>query len=266
MKIQHVTYGKTDDDSYIYRYYHELDGRNKNKIGAVKFFNGLCINTINCFTKYFERMHDNWDDPHGFMFGELQTHTYITPALFDLCRGAVMREHPIDRVPGHKTKTQKRVSGRADYWCEYGQSRYLIEVKQKWIRYRCDRQEPTVYAEVYDALDEAIKQLDDIDLPNTILDPLTGWGLALVLVPVFVKDKKEELIDSELCKLKGAVLFNQVREKAFNSYKKNRPNILACWEVGEKHMTMYKYEEEGDQVCEKYPMVFFLGHFKRIIK
>lgn len=65
-----------------------------------------------------------------FDYSERQLDTCLMPALWKICNGYVMAEHPIKR---HLWGDDYYGPGRIDYWCHYKGCTFLIEVKHsRW--------------------------------------------------------------------------------------------------------------------------------------
>ena len=226
-----------------------------NDIKGMRVTRSLLESLFKETTRLFNRYYNNFDNntrEYGFYYSERQLHTFLTPAIDKLTKGFFLFESPIKR--GHRGKRGKS-GGRVDYWLNYRNSSYLLELKHAWIRahFRHGNEKFTFY-NLEKSFREAINQLDSSK--DKILEFMyrdNMFGVALAIVPVFGRGD----------------VFMKVRntDQLLSQVLKECPqaNAIYAWHLPKAYSKILDIQKNsGDIVREFYPMVLFIVKVKKL--
>lgn len=113
-----------------------------------KFLQSLILNIIKRSKKYF----DETNGCHIFYWHEKELHSVVCPSIADLTFSYVI-EHPITRKPRGK----EEYSGKCDYWINYNNYSFVIELKHSYFAYK--RNPSKIISERFN---KCLNQLDEI--------------------------------------------------------------------------------------------------------
>ena len=207
--------------------------------------------TIRLMKRYYNNF-DNDTHEYGFYYSERQLHTFLTPAIDKLTGGFFLFESPIKRG---KSGRRGAYEGRVDYWLNYRNSSYLLELKHAWIRAHFkDKGETFTFYNLKESFDKAISQLDDAeDKILRFMYRKNMFGIALAVVPVFARgDVHRKIKCTEL-------LLSQIRAEC------PRANAIYAWHLPRAFSAVLDIEKKsGEVVKEFYPTVLFITKVKKL--
>ncbi|MBW2061647.1 MAG: hypothetical protein JRI95_08815 [Deltaproteobacteria bacterium] len=226
-----------------------------NDIEGMRVTRSLLESLFKETTRLFKRYYNNFDNDkreYGFYYSERQLHTFLTPAIDKLTKGFFLFESPIKR--GKRGKRGKS-GGRVDYWLNYRNSSYLLEVKHAWIRvhFRHGNEEFTLY-KLEKTFQQAIDQLDNSE--DKVLEFMyrgNMFGVALAIVPVFGRgDVLMKVRDTDQ-------LLSRVRKEC------PKANAIYAWHLPRAYSKILDIQmSSGAVVREFYPMVLFIAKVKKL--
>jgi len=217
-------------------------------ITARSFFDNVCSNTIVYLERYFVNMPKEYKE-HGFKNSEQQIKSYLTAAINKVTNSSFMQEVSVDRKSGK--------SGRVDYWANFQNCSFLIEVKHNWIHYYPETNKITWHLSKSATLKSAVQQLDDIDERTEYKYRNHLYSLGMLVAPFYVRNRKAVPLrfDEDLA---NNIIFEE---------KKNSANIFALWILDKKYLYLNEWEENsGKESAEYYPAMCFSGKFKKLSK
>ena len=207
--------------------------------------------TTRLFTRYYNNFDDNTRE-YGFYYSERQLHTFLTPAIDKITNGFFLFETPIKRGQSGKRENS---NGRVDYWLNYRNSSYLLELKHAWIRasFRNENEKFTFYG-LEKSFRGAINQLDNChDKVAGFMYRENMFGVALAIVPVFGRG-------DVFMKVRNTDhLLSQVRGEC------PKANAIYAWHLPTACATVLCIQRtSGKIVKEFYPMVLFIAKVKKL--
>jgi hypothetical protein len=139
------------------------------------------------FVEYSKNLPDQRFSP-AFAHTENQLKGYVTSAISRFERCCFMEQVPVARTKNLKTK-----SGLADYWVQYKDESYLIELKQGWTEFDGQRH---IFKNSRRHLNDAYKALHCVSKTKELLfgDNLFRVGLVVCPMSVIVNSKEKELM------------------------------------------------------------------------
>ncbi|MDP3104206.1 MAG: hypothetical protein Q8M95_06320, partial [Candidatus Methanoperedens sp.] len=126
---------------------------------------------------------------HGFQYTEQPMKSFLTPAIYDVTNGSFLQECPINRYEQKQRRTKKVQlgTGHLDYWANYNNCSFLIEVKHYWIRYYPRNNYFKFYSNLQVRLDSAVKQIERMHAKTHYNYRKRLFALCLVVAPIFVR-------------------------------------------------------------------------------
>ncbi len=192
-------------------------------------------NALGRFRSRWEKRWPKEDYEPAFWYREQQTKTYVTFALDRVCSGLVMQEPPVERT-GKSAKASASSAGRADYWADFRDLHFHIEVKQAWVRYH-ENDKPLGLGDLFRKHRAAVKQVKSTLKPNVWK---VNYGLALTVAPVWQKigDNAATFADDNLIKTLRNGVKKKYRVRRF-AWWRFSPGYIECkWKdpkKGPKH-------------------------------
>ncbi len=228
-------------------YYMYLDAvESENFKEAKTFYKKFLEETVVSLQKYYQSQKES-----GFSFGEEQVKTFLTIALAEVTNHNVMQEYPLERKTDKKKGKYKHKTGRLDYWANFKNSDFLIEVKHGWIRYYPEFHKTTFYKRYNCLFQDAIKQVRSIKNKSGYKSSKHLFGLSLMVAPYFVKslDKGSSTINFD----------RSFKNQLAQLLKDSKGNIGCFWRLESKEIEKISYTERNKTYLEYYPGVLFLG-------
>ena len=221
-----------------------------------RFLDSLFRETINSFKRYFDNQPNDAKE-YGFEFREQQVKTYLTIALNEVTKGNFMQEYPNSRI-FHRKGSKKNIeqsTGFIDYWADMKESTYLMEIKHQWIKYHPETDEYTFYSYLQGKFKQSVAQIDSIENKMNLKTKKHLFGIALTIVPVFVKNNPLEriILDKET--------INFFIKECMGGKDEMRANVLGGWILEENYLQEFNYSEDSES--EYYPAVLFLAKVKK---
>lgn len=219
---------------------------------AKEFFLKMYKLFIRNLKQYYKSMPNEYKE-HGFMNREQQVKSFLTPAISKLSRNSFLQECPIKRRKNKRAR-KKMKTGHVDYWVNYKNSSFVIEVKHNWIRFWKNNQDEnnfTIYGRAIERMDSAIKQTKTIYRKRDLRYGKNLFAISLIVAPVYNFGQKYK--------------FNTSIVKSFEKKLKIFPaNIYGLWKIEDSYCKPNRYKENGKFITEHYPCLAFIGKIDKV--
>lgn len=248
-------------DSEIKTCFNSVDSLKNNSHSIALFFNETCKKLSSNFAYHFKEMSKKCWKSHGFGFGEQQASLFVSHALFEVCKGCVIMEQPIQRRKSKKTEASdyKIGNGRMDYWVLFGSSSILLEVKHSTIVINPETGNLSESWLVEKKNREAIEQIRKIDQKIFWKTGNSLWGASFVIVPIYVE------IDDPSDAYTAAKLYTEKKNEIVKLLKKNKFNKINVWELNkEMNLPITWTDFDGNPWYSAYPAVFYGATFHKL--
>ena len=234
---------------------------------ARDFFQQLCQEIVCNLKRHFDKYdEDDWLRGHGFQFYEQQTKTFITPALASLTDMSLIQERPIERHNykrwSGRGRSPKTSRGRADYWANYKDVTFLVEIKQGWTRFFPERRGEeegvsnclNIYSSTRNKFTKkSQEQLHKIDNKGYYKQGNELYSLFLLISPVFVGGPRHKELNAE--RMDEDVIY-----RLADMWESKNANMFALWRLNGKYLN---FKNEWPESHEYYPAVCFIGNLVR---
>ena len=226
-------------------------GAGKGKIIAKDFFEGFMEEFIKQAGRFINAVSEG-----SFMYGESQLNTIIAPALSKITPAFLM-ESPVTRKwSSIRNEDWEDSTGHVDYWCNYRDIDFLIEIKHSWDAYNSDE----VTKETQNKWESVLTQVSLIKDDAKELSKYSNgvFLLPLLIVPIFEtvpEDNEPDSIEN----------FNELLDiqDEYRDKLKPKPNWHALWILNENLTESCKFEYENK--TEYYPGVLFFSKLSKLI-
>ncbi len=211
------------------------------------FLKRLIFNIVKRSAAYFDETGDNI-----FIYREKQLHSVVCPSIADVTPGYVM-EHPLTRKPAGEDE----YSGHVDYWINYRNYSYVMELKHSYFAYKnadAPRQG------ISDKFNFAIKQLNSVrkDECRYLSDDSKGLiKIALQAIVVYQSSQDDIVLDD----LKEWDFKKTFKQLIINTDLKNKSNFRSIWLLNETLIESVWYANG----FEIYPAIAFVGNISDVI-
>lgn len=208
------------------------------------FFKSFVTN----FADYSIRYHNKLGE-FPFRYAERALTSAVLPSLIADQNNEpfVFMEHPFKNTGGNQRFL--------DFYVDYGDSLYLIEMKHRWNAYRTIDPDKKTFSRWNDCLDQ-IKDLHKKSIEDQLCEKMAYdniFKIALLIMPVYQNQNRE--IDFEKEQYPSSEEYRNGIIKSFQENRdiKKKPNFYAVWKI--KEDTNY-HRDYGDGFTF-YPYVVF---------
>ncbi len=210
------------------------------------FLKRLIFNIIKRSTAYFNETGD-----HIFIYREKQLNSVVCPSIGDLTDSFVI-EHPLTRKP----HGDDEYSGRVDYWMNYRNYSYVMELKHSYFAYKMA---DSPRQDLSDKFNLAIKQLKSIKTDECRKLSYNSKGLIKIALQaiVFYQGSQDEILRDDLKELDFKKSFKQL----ITNTDLNESNFRSLWLLNKGLIESVKYKNG----YEIYPAVAFVGNVLEIV-
>ncbi len=219
------------------------DGTRVSKV----FLEKLIRRIVKRSTNYYDKTGE-----HIFVYKEKQLHSVICPSIADLTNSYVI-EHPLRRQP---SGDYDDYSGNVDYWINYGNYTYLMELKHCYFGYK-NADNPR--KSISNIFNKALNQLKSIR-KEECRNVTQNKGLLKIALQaiVFYESSNERISKDDLSKIDFKEVFQKLIK---NSELKNKSNIISIWLLNERLIESVPWRKR----FEIYPAVAFVGKVSNVI-
>lgn len=205
------------------------------------FLTNLVTSIVKRSTAYFDDTGDNI-----FIYREKQLHSVVCPSIADLTNGYVM-EHPLTRKPAGEDE----YSGFVDYWINYRNYSFAMEMKHRYFAYRKSDQPNQKISSVFNS---AINQLNNIRKEQCRDLMWFNRGLIKIALQtiVFYQSSQDDIVQDELKNQDFKKIFKQLIR---NTDLNEKSNFRSLWLPSEGLIKSVEYNNG----FEIYPAVAFVG-------
>lgn len=189
-----------------------------------------------------------------FIYREKQFHTVMAPAIAKISNTFLM-ESPVIREWKVMNRDYIDSHGWVDYWCEYNNYNYYIELKHGFISYRSgkirnrDKIEWNTAYEQLSVIDEEIKEQKEFT--HGI------FKIILHVLPIYIGSQSEINI-----KINNERLI-EIQKTSMKLISEDIPSNWSClWELHNRLINSSEYSYG----IEKYPALLFLANVSEIEK
>lgn len=220
-----------------------------------KFLKNFCEE----FASYSLRYHKALGE-FPFAYSERSLTSIVLPSLINNKstnkETFVFMEHPF--------KKKKGIQRFLDFYIDYGDSLYLLEMKHQWNAYKTT----SLNKKTFKVWKDCQKQIQDIN-NQSINDHMCdlsfykhAFKIALMIMPVYDTLKDKNTLKN-ITYLTHHEYFTNI-EEAFKANKEEtvtQPNFLAVWKIDENK----KYQQElADSQFSFYPYIVFAFYIEKI--
>ena len=207
----------------------------------------LITNIVRRSTNYYDETGE-----HVFTYRERQSHSVVCPSIADITPSYLI-EHPLRRRPAGEEESY----GFVDYWINYRNYTFLIELKHSYFAYR---RADSPRQSIKEKFDLAIKQLRSIRKEQCERLKINKGIIKIALQTiVFFESSKDPisidcLEDQDFKKLLQKLIENAELEK--------RSNLISLWLLNKRLIESTEY----DETFEIYPAVAFIGNIRSRVR
>jgi hypothetical protein len=217
-----------------------------------KFIRALVVQVAKNCVNYYEQTGD-----HLFSYRERQFNSAVCPAISEISNCFII-QHPLKR----KARGEEPYTGRLDYWVNYDNIDFLIELKHDYYGYYNSKWTPW---KIEMSLNSAIEQLKKIGIKELrkISIAKRVVKLALSTVVFYIGSSQSINIDKKVDEKNIKNSFKNLLE-GLNSNSllgKNVTNVQALWILHKNLLEEYEYQGR----FQIYPAVSYVGHAFEVI-
>lgn len=189
---------------------------------------------------------------HLFTYRERQFNSAVCPAISRVAYAFIM-QHPLKRKP----RGEASYSGRLDYWLNYGDRDFMLELKHDYFCYRPSSLGFSGRKSIVRKFNDAIKQLKIIKRDECRNIAISDY-LNKVVLAAIVFYRRSRYDDFDIKEEINETLFKNMLEYIahLRGYKEV-VNLKALWILNK---SLVKSFELNNGRYEIYPAIGFIGH------